>query len=255
MRPWQSRRHRTVTDEPYRVDPDLLGRPLSSFRRRACAFLLDLALFGLISQAVCLFLSALSLHGEDPAFFDDIRGVLDMAPGEDRAEAEQDLVYRLLRIMSGRNPDLLGPEAAEALAADDRDRFRDAFDDRDLGFVIVAGDSHVANDGERRQVVIGTDVLLGRYATVFSWAGALLACFTLATRLGRGRTPGKRLFGLRVVRLDGQALSWWNCFGRAGSYGASAATALLGFLEAIWDPNRQALHDKVAGTVVVRGRT
>lgn len=40
MRPWQLRRHRTVTDEPFRVDPALPGRPLSSFRRRTEAFLL-----------------------------------------------------------------------------------------------------------------------------------------------------------------------------------------------------------------------
>lgn len=38
-----------------------------------------------------------------------------------------------------------------------------------------------------------------------------------------GRTPGKALPGLRIVRLDGKELSWWNAFDRAGSYGARAA--------------------------------
>ena len=41
---------------------------------------------------------------------------------------------------------------------------------------------------------------------------------------------------------------------RAGGYSASAATALLGFLEMIWDPNRQTLHDRIAATVVLRAR-
>lgn len=60
------------------------------------------------------------------------------------------------------------------------------------------------------------------------------------------------LFGLQIVKLDGKPLSWWDAFGRSGGYGASAATAFLGFLEAIWHPNRQAIHDRICGTVVIR---
>ena len=78
--------------------------------------------------------------------------------------------------------------------------------------------------------------------------------FTLWLRLTRGRSPGKYLFRMRVVRLDGKKLGWWDAFSRAGGYSASAATLLLGFLEAIWHPNRQAIHDRIAGTVVVRSR-
>jgi len=118
--------------------------------------------------------------------------------------------------------------------------------------VITGGESQISNAAGSRQVVVGTDVLLGRYDTAFSWAGMLLVWFTVITRLGKGRTPGKRIFSLRIVRLDGRALSWWDCFSRAGGYGAITATFLLGFLEAIRHPNRQALHDKVAGTVVIR---
>ena len=252
MRPWASRRHRIVSEEPFRVDPGLLGRPLSSFRRRSAAFLFDLVIFGLVGVLVLSALSALSFHGDDPDFFGDVGDMLDMPVGPARTEAERDLLFRLMRMMSARDPDLLEPAMAEALAAGDRARFREAFDDRDVNFVIVRGASGVADDGEALQVSVGTDVLLGCYDTVFSWAGALMVWFTLTTRLGRGRTPGKRLFGLCVTRLDGRPLGWWDCFGRAGSYGASAATFMLGFLEAVWDPNRQALHDRVAGTVVVR---
>ena len=73
-------------------------------------------------------------------------------------------------------------------------------------------------------------------------------------RLTRGRSLGKALLGLRIVRLDGRPLTWWNAFCRAGGYSASAATALLGFLEMIWDLNRQTLHDRIAATVVLRVR-
>ena len=68
----------------------------------------------------------------------------------------------------------------------------------------------------------------------------------------KGATPGKKLMGIRVVRLDGQPVTWWHAFERAGGYAAGLATGLLGFAQILWDPNRQAIHDRVAGTVVVR---
>jgi len=68
----------------------------------------------------------------------------------------------------------------------------------------------------------------------------------------KGATPGKKILGLRVVRLDGQPVTWWHAFERAGGYAAGLATGLLGFAQILWDPNRQAIHDKVAGTVVIQ---
>ena len=66
----------------------------------------------------------------------------------------------------------------------------------------------------------------------------------------KGQTPGKRVMGLRVVRLDGQPVTWWHAFERAGGYAAGLATGTLGFAQIYWDPNRQGIHDKIAGTVV-----
>ena len=68
----------------------------------------------------------------------------------------------------------------------------------------------------------------------------------------KGQTPGKRALGVRVVRLDGQPVTWWHAFERAGGYAAGVATGTLGFLQIYSDANRQAIHDKVAGTVVIR---
>lgn len=80
------------------------------------------------------------------------------------------------------------------------------------------------------------------------WLGVY---FTASLALWRGRTPGKRLFGIRVVRIDGEDLTTWDAFGRFGGYAASVLTGLLGFAQLLWDANRQALHDRIAGTVVV----
>jgi len=66
-----------------------------------------------------------------------------------------------------------------------------------------------------------------------------------------GQTVGKRIMGLRVRRLDGEPVTWWTAFERGGGYVAGFATGLLGFVQVYWDANRQAIHDRIVGTVVV----
>ncbi|MFB6248337.1 MAG: RDD family protein [Salinibacter sp.] len=78
--------------------------------------------------------------------------------------------------------------------------------------------------------------------------------FTLFLAWWGGRTPGKHLLGIRVVRLSGEPIGLWYAFERFGGYAAGIATGLLGFVQLYWDPNRQALHDRVARTVVIRTR-
>lgn len=82
----------------------------------------------------------------------------------------------------------------------------------------------------------------------FGWAAFYFSVFT---SMWKGQTPGKKLMKIRVVQLNGTPLSFWDSFGRYGGYGAGLATGLLGFLQIYWDPNRQAIHDKVSATVVV----
>ena len=83
----------------------------------------------------------------------------------------------------------------------------------------------------------------------FGWGALYLATFTT---MMKGQTPGKRLFGIRVLRLDGHPMGWFHAFERAGGYAAGVATGMLGFFQVFWDPNRQGIHDKVVATVVVR---
>ena len=91
---------------------------------------------------------------------------------------------------------------------------------------------------------VGTDVGLS-----IGWVGVY---FTLTLAVWGGYTPGKRLAGVRVVRLDGERVSLWTAFERFGGYAAGLATGLVGFAQVLWDPNRQGIQDKVAATVVVR---
>ncbi len=91
--------------------------------------------------------------------------------------------------------------------------------------------------------------LLKKAGLGFGWLGLY---FTGFVGLMRGQTPGKRLLRIRVVRLDGRPMNVWAALERFGGYAASVVTALGGFFQILWDKNRQAMHDKIAETVVVQ---
>lgn len=67
----------------------------------------------------------------------------------------------------------------------------------------------------------------------------------------QGWTPGARLLGIRIVRLDGNAPGLrWGVVRAAG--GALSETALwIGHAWAFRDPRYQTWHDRMAGTVVI----
>jgi hypothetical protein len=70
-----------------------------------------------------------------------------------------------------------------------------------------------------------------------------------------GRTPGKLLFGLRVVDRGGRAhLGWYQAFERTHGYAASMLSGFLGFLQVLWDHEGLTMHDRLSETTVVRVR-
>ncbi len=68
----------------------------------------------------------------------------------------------------------------------------------------------------------------------------------------RGTTLGGLLFRLQVVRLDGRPLDRATAIVRAVGAVLSGMICGLGWFWALWDPERQAWHDKFAGTVVLQ---
>ena len=52
------------------------------------------------------------------------------------------------------------------------------------------------------------------------------------------------------VEIDTAGDGFFAAFERAGGYAAGLATGLLGFAQVFWDANRQAIHDRIVGTVV-----
>ena len=79
---------------------------------------------------------------------------------------------------------------------------------------------------------------------------ALAAYGALMWKL-RGTTVGGIICHLRVARIDGGPLSWETAILRALGCFLSLVAAGLGFFWIAFDAERQAWHDKIAGTVVV----
>ncbi len=96
-------------------------------------------------------------------------------------------------------------------------------------------------------VVPGTPNLL------LSWV--LPAVAVIAFWVARQATPGKMLFGARIVDArTGRAPSAGQCIGRYLAYFVSSLPFCLGFLWVAIDRRKQGWHDKLAGTLVVRPR-
>jgi len=67
-----------------------------------------------------------------------------------------------------------------------------------------------------------------------------------------GQTLGKIFLGLKVTRTDGEELSYFVAFKRFLGYFVSSLFFGFGYLMPIFTQRRQALHDKIADTIVIK---
>lgn len=65
-------------------------------------------------------------------------------------------------------------------------------------------------------------------------------------------TPGKRVMGLAVTDLEGRRIGFGRASGRYFAKFLSGILLLAGYLMAAFTKRRQALHDMLAGTLVLR---
>jgi uncharacterized RDD family membrane protein YckC len=109
-------------------------------------------------------------------------------------------------------------------------------------------------------LLLMTERALRRFAPPFSLGHALVYVAPLVTILYNvlfwwqlGQTPGKWLFGIRVVAVGGGKVGLLQAFIRFGGYLVSALPFYLGFLWVL-GPERRGFHDRLAGTEVVHTR-
>ncbi len=85
----------------------------------------------------------------------------------------------------------------------------------------------------------------------YARAAALLVYF-IAFEGGVGATLGKMMMQLRVRSADGQPMGFYRAAGRNFAKAVSLGTLGLGFMPCMFPGRRQALHDLMASSVVVR---
>lgn len=65
-------------------------------------------------------------------------------------------------------------------------------------------------------------------------------------------TLGKRAMGIRVTNMNGERITFGQATGRFFGRYISTMILLIGYLMMLWDDKKQTLHDKMAGTLVVK---
>ncbi|MCW2938337.1 MAG: domain containing protein [Actinomycetia bacterium] len=110
--------------------------------------------------------------------------------------------------------------------------------------------NRVFHPGTGDMVIVGT----GYAGTIISYLVGLLYYGFMHGKWGQ--TLGKKLLRIRVVRAqDLGALSMSQAFGRSAIYWVLMELCCLALIDVawiLWDPRRQALHDKAVQSVVVK---
>ena len=259
-------RRRWVSPEPLNVAPALVGLPLASPSRRALAVALDLAVIALLSDVsgfwllAGLALVALQLRSR--------RGGATRGPRWVVGWMIAALVVLLALQQAGeqwqrwRQPVVHG-HGASGLSAGDADE-ADAGDAESAAATASAASAPQRSDAQRI-AQLEAELAEARRPKPLHWRERLgqmlddlgaglgwgIVYFSLLPAWWGGQTVGKKVFGLRVVELTGKPMTVMRCLKRYGGYAAGVATGGLGFVQALWDPNRQAIQDKTAHTVVI----
>ena len=116
-------------------------------------------------------------------------------------------------------------------------------------FVIlgVVGAAAGSGGGDGSDAAAGVLVLLA-YPIYYAWKAVYYAGQESSVHQA---TLGKRLLGIKVTDDRGERLSFGHALGRWFGAALSYITIYIGFLMAAFTERKQALHDMVAGTLVV----
>ena len=117
------------------------------------------------------------------------------------------------------------------------------------------------NSAARQTALNNAAGSLGGSFLLLGLAGIVIAfCYYWLQHAARGKTPGKRALGIRVVTADTRSkISYGASAGREAVFQlcplvplAGSIFFLLDNLWLTWDPRRQCLHDKAARTIVIK---
>jgi fatty acid desaturase len=116
--------------------------------------------------------------------------------------------------------------------------------DNGKGAKVTVNDDGDDDDQEQDSNWLSRRLRISGFALVWAIYGVLFLKWD-------GATPGKKILKLKVVSLDGAELSKRQRWLRPVFSLVSAYAAFLGYLWALWDPQKRGWHDHLAGTRVV----
>ncbi len=116
-----------------------------------------------------------------------------------------------------------------------------------LSFPIsIMMESFAQGDSDNVGIILGSTC--GLYLLIFG-----IAIFYEAYFLKNyGATPGKMALGLKVIRSEGDGLTWGRAIGRYFGHMLSSFTLGIGFIIAAFDEEKRTLHDHICDTRVLR---
>ena len=216
----------------YKVRPDQAG-----FIRRGLAFTVDAVIVGFFSMLIYLvyFEIKASVSGE-PGLIAQISQAIKEGSGfsirmEEDKNDERIMKQSLLKILSER----ISYEEytrAEDLSAEE------IYHAYEKEFIAVGHEHKFIYVGEMFNIIQEYFISLLYFVFFFHFSGC---------------TPGKRIFRLKVVDLEGKSrLGWYQSFERAHGYVCSGLFASLGFWQVLWNKQGLSMHDKIADTTVIR---
>ena len=95
-------------------------------------------------------------------------------------------------------------------------------------------------------------VIMGGQQTA-TWLGSVIGIiYIVGFWTWRGQTLGKMAMGVRIIKTDGSPIGIGRAILRYIGYFVSTIIIFIGYLMIAWDSNKQGLHDKIAGTYVVK---
>jgi hypothetical protein len=246
---------RYLRAEPLEVKPELVGQELASPRRRFFALAMDLILVWPPTLIVALSWVILAMWVQDrPA----LGALIHMMRHEKEAPAARlETLGKLAPLLVRLHADGLPREAEEALAAGDRKRAAEIIDTKEL-MIAFNLEEHPATPsvppGQKEFIRVPLERLIPSGLRGVAAYGVAAIYFALFAWGRRGATLGKRILGIRIVRLDGHRLNLWEGFERFVGYLHIPGTLGIGLVDLWHDPNRRMAHDRVVHTVVVRVR-
>jgi uncharacterized RDD family membrane protein YckC len=248
---------RLVTDEPLRVQPDLIGRPLAAPWRRFVAFAVDYLVLLVPSLLLAVAASAAAIWVRDPKALHSLLSLigLERSTPEVKVQAMRDLTT----FLEAHHAVGLPPELRKAMAAGQNEVVTEILSRANIS-ITLGPPGHREEDGGEApgaeaqatpQIRVWLEQLIPPVlrAIVFYGLGAL---YFAALTTWTGATVGKRLLGIRVVRLDGHHLSFTESLERFIGYLHIPGSLFLNLLDLWRDPNRRLPHDRVVHTAVIR---